>query len=129
MRSLLGAAITLICLAGCVSPAQPPRTFIVFFNAESAELTPTAKDIIARVSAAIVNTHPARVTIAGEPNTVTAPGYDPKLAEPRFIAIEQALIAAGVDSKIMERGALTDLEAKVGATGDRRVEIRLFNSD
>ncbi len=128
MRYVLAAVTALMFLAGCASLAPTTHTYIIFFNAKSVELSPDAKEVVNLAAAAIRDTHPALVVIAGEPNTVIAPGYDPKLAEPRFIAVEQALVAAGVDPNTMARAELTDLEAKVGATGDRRVEIRIVKT-
>lgn len=128
MRFVPAVVMALMFLAGCASIAPAAHKYIVFFNAKSVELSPDAKEVVNLAAAAIRDTHPALVVVAGEPNTVTAPGYDPRLAEPRFMAVEQALAAAGVDSNTMARAELTDLEAKVGATGDRRVEIRLLKS-
>jgi outer membrane protein OmpA-like peptidoglycan-associated protein len=128
MRFILAAVSAFVFLAGCTSLAPTAHTYVVFFNAKSVELSPEAKEVVNLAAAAARDTHPALVVIAGEPNTVTAPGYDPKLAEPRFIAVEQALVAAGVDPNTLARAELTDLEAKVGATGDRRVEIRMIKN-
>ena len=66
---------------------------------------------------AIKSLHPSVVMVAGEPKTAAAP---------RFEAVETELMADGIDQKLLARATLTDLEAKVGPTDNRRVEIRLF---
>ena len=100
--------------------------YIVFFDAQSADLGGDAKLVVDKAAAAILRSHPAHVVIAGE--KTASRGFDPRLAEPRFAAVEQALIADGVSPKVLARAPLTDAEAKVGPTGKRRVEIRLFKN-
>ncbi len=115
-------------MTGCTAmrPPQLSDTYLVFFDASNADLSPDAKAAIHRAAAAIKSKNPSHVIVAGEPKTVVAPGFNPKLAEPRFVAVEQALIAEGVSERVLARASLTDGEAKIGMTGNRRVEIRLF---
>ena len=122
--------LSALLLAGCstFSPKSLPDNFIVFFGASDAQLSLEAKDVVNQAALAIQQKHPARVIVAGEPKTVVAPGFNPRLADPRFEAVERALLAQGVDPKLLSRAALTDDQAKVGVTGNRRVEINLYQA-
>jgi len=119
-----------VLLAGCATMGSDrlPNNFNVFFAASTVELSPESKDVVHRAALAIKAKHPKQIVVAGEPMTVAAHGFDPKLAEPRFEVVERALIAEGIDSNMLSRAALTDVEARVGPTGNRRVEIRLYGT-
>lgn len=117
-------------LSGCAdwSPGYSDK-YIVFFDAQSATISPTGKAILDRAAAAIKAERPPRVAIAGEP--ADAPphqGFNPKLSEPRFAAVENALVLRGVNAQLMSRAAMTETEAKLNPSGKRRVEIRLLKS-
>jgi hypothetical protein len=117
-------------LGGCAISGAPnfADSYNVFFQASDTSLSVEAREVVLRASEAIRSKHPKQVVVAGEPKTVSTPGFDTKFADPRFESVETELIADGMDSNLLARAALTDNEAKVGATGNRRVEIRLYGT-
>ena len=54
-----------------------------------------------------------------------AKGDNLKLAEPRLLGVQQALVADGVNASLIARPSLPDLDATAGPTSDQRVEIIL----
>ncbi|MDE2498574.1 MAG: OmpA family protein [Alphaproteobacteria bacterium] len=129
MRSFLWIFIVAV-LAGCSLMRTPPatNTFVMFFDPGSAALSSAAKVEIDLAADKIKSTKPAHVAIAVYPKTITGDGSNPKLADSRFNAVEAALVADGVDARIVARAMLTDLEVKAGPDGNRRAEIRLFKN-
>jgi len=127
MRAL-ACICSIVLLAGCsvFQPAPETDTFVLFFNPASATLTPEAKTEIDLAAAAIKQRHPAHVAIAAYRAPVRGDASNPKLADPRFDIVANALIADGVDTNILARTMLTDTDVKAGADGDRRVEILLL---
>jgi outer membrane protein OmpA-like peptidoglycan-associated protein len=116
-------------LAGCQSRDTPttsldtklPAIFIIFFRAGSADLTEDANASIARAADAVHATRPGQVAIASG----VAQGDNLKLAQPRYLAVQQALIAKGVSTNIIVRSALPDASLPTGPAADTRVEIIL----
>jgi outer membrane protein OmpA-like peptidoglycan-associated protein len=116
--SLLLAALLLI---GCQSSSTLPATFIVFFQSGSAELNADAQAAVARAAEAARTTGAAQVAIASG----VAQGDNLKLAEPRYLAVQRALIARGVAAGSIARASLPDAGVNSGPTADTRVEIIL----
>ncbi len=119
---LIPLSIVLVLLAGCAAfDRQAPDQYMVFFSSGNIELSPDARAVVAKAASTIRNTHPQSVMIAaGE-----ATGDNLKLAQPRFNAVRDALIADGVDPELIARTAIADTALNAGATGDQRVEIKL----
>jgi outer membrane protein OmpA-like peptidoglycan-associated protein len=113
-----------LALAGCGTVHDfvygPPSTFIVFFPAKSAELTPDAADIVKIAAAAIGRQHPETVQIAAG---VTAGGNE--MSQPRFAVVRKLLVDDGVPENIIARSAIPDPKLDTG-TARQRVEIRLL---
>ncbi|MGA7711493.1 MAG: OmpA family protein [Rhizomicrobium sp.] len=129
MRRLLWLSIIAV-LAGCTvmgpSPVPATKTFVVFFDSASARLTPAAQADVDLAAATIKSTHPAHVSIAVYIKAATGDPANPRLADPRFDAVEAALVADGVDPHILVRRKLTDMEVHANPSGDRRAEIHLL---
>jgi flagellar motor protein MotB len=122
LRIAIGAAI-LAALAACTHGAQQaPPVYIVFFPKGSAEPAPESRSAIEQAAAAIRKTRPSAVALASG----VAAGDNLRLAEPRFEAIRQALIAKGVPPNVIARSSLPDATLNAGPTGDTRVEILLL---
>jgi hypothetical protein len=94
---------------------------MVFFQTNSSQLSAGARAVVDEAALAFHHQHPGNVMIA----TGTAFGDDPKLVEPRFLAVRQALIADGVASGLISRSAITEARFSLGDTGNERVEITL----
>lgn len=118
-RSIALAA--LLALAACSTSSAPPSSFNVFFNANSAALTPEATTIIEQAVAAIKQVQPATVAIAAG----SGAGSNLRLAQPRYVAVRQALEAKGVSSALIAQASLPATGAAVNETGNQRVEIIL----
>jgi outer membrane protein OmpA-like peptidoglycan-associated protein len=123
MRALAWS-IALLVVAGCtgISSTGPgPSSFLVFFPANSVELTKEAATSLDQAAAAIKNSRPASVVVGAG----TGKGSSLKLAEPRFAAVQHGLEARGVPPKLIARASLPQTEAKTGEVGNQRVEIIL----
>lgn len=100
--ALLGV---LILLAACAAKPPPPKQFDVFFQVNSAKLTPEGQQVVDSIVAAIRDTKPASVVIEGEADGASP--RDAQLADQRAATVAAALKAAGVDpSKIVQHAAL-----------------------
>jgi len=121
------AALVLLCggLFGCTTVHDfvygPPTTFIVFFPANSAELTPDAAAIVKTAAVAIRRQHPKTVDIAAG----VAAGGNMEMSAPRFAAVRKLLIDDGVDEDSIARSAIPDPKLDTGPAR-QRVEIRLL---
>jgi outer membrane protein OmpA-like peptidoglycan-associated protein len=121
MRAL-ALSMALLVVAGCTVTSSPgPSSFLVFFPANSVELTKEAAASIDRAAAAIKSSHPASVIVGAG----TGKGSSLKLAESRFAAVQHGLEARGVPPKLIARASLPQTEAKTGEVGNQRVEIIL----
>jgi len=111
----------ILLLAGCQSPMTLPVTYIVFFHIGSADLTEDANAAIARAADAVQASHSSQVAIASG----VAQGDNLRLAEPRYQAVQRALIARGVVARSIVRSSLPDATLPTGSAADTRVEIIL----
>jgi outer membrane protein OmpA-like peptidoglycan-associated protein len=98
----------------------------VFFHYDSTVLTTAAREIIDAAAKSALATNPRKIEVAGY-TEANAPPPTRKFAEPRFKAVEAALVADGVDRALLSRAPLPDQEAALPSTADRRVEIRLID--
>jgi outer membrane protein OmpA-like peptidoglycan-associated protein len=110
MRWIMIIAIS-AALAACAQPSprapepQPTRIFTVYFDTDSADLTPTAQEIIGNVGDALRKALPSKIIVEGQANA-GAP-RDAELAVQRADTVVAALVKAGVDSNtIVRRTAL-----------------------
>jgi hypothetical protein len=95
----------LILMAACATEPPGPRQYTVFFQVNSAKLTPEGLQIVDTIVAAVRDTQPSSIVIEGEADGTTP--RDAQLADQRSIAVGAALKAAGVDqSKIVQHAAL-----------------------
>ena len=99
-----------------------PPVYVIFFSSGSVELSIEAHKVVDQAADAIRTNKPSSVTIAAG----VLAGNNLKLAQPRFEAVRQALVADGVSAELIARAAIPDTDQKeVGGTGNQRVEIRL----
>jgi OOP family OmpA-OmpF porin len=116
-----------LCLNACalVHPNRPAN-YVVFFRYDSAELDSAARQIVDQ-AAAVAKTMPAtKIEIAGYLDSATAAPSSRHLSEPRFNAVEQALVADGIGPTLLVRAQLADTESALPETADRRIEIWLI---
>ena len=109
-------------LAGCASfVGEAPSSYMVFFQRNDAQLSAGARAIVDQAAFNIRSKHPAEVMLA----VGHAPDETLKLADPRLLAVRQALIDDDVPDQIIVPSTITGASASVGATGDQRVVITL----
>ena len=98
--------VSLILLGACsTTPPPPPKQFDVFFQVNSAKLTPEAQQVVDTIVAMIRDTKPSSIVVEGEADGTTP--RDAQLADQRASTVAGALKAAGVDqSKIAQHAAL-----------------------
>jgi outer membrane protein OmpA-like peptidoglycan-associated protein len=82
-------------LAACSAPDQP-RPFVVFFETDSAALTPEAQQVIAQAAAKAHDVAHSKIVVAGRADGSTP--HDATLADQRAMAVMQALTVQGVPS-------------------------------
>jgi len=122
LRLALASAILAVLVACTQGSQQSPPVYIVFFPKGSVELVPESRQIIEQAVAAIRKTRPAAIVLASG----VAVGDNLRLAEPRFEAIRQALVAKNVPPALIARSSLPDAKLETGSSGDTRVEILLL---
>lgn len=124
----LGRGLLLACLlafTGCTTLSDtPPVAYIVFFTYDSGVLSADAHKVVDEAAAAAKASNPASIEIAGFSGKEPAPRADDELAAQRFLAVEDALVADGIDRALFARKTLVDTVV-LPATALRRVEIRL----
>ncbi|HWE75892.1 MAG TPA: OmpA family protein [Stellaceae bacterium] len=98
------ALLLLTALAACTgSSLNQPRSYLVYFDNDSATLTPDAQRIIGTIVTGIKDTSPSKVAIAGRADGSTA--HDATLADQRAVAVMQALTQQGVSASKLEKEA------------------------
>jgi outer membrane protein OmpA-like peptidoglycan-associated protein len=94
------AAVSLV-LALLACAAAEPRRYVVIFGTDESSLSPAAQQLVAEISAAARDQHPAKIAVAGYGDGSTA--HDAVLADRRAAAVIRALAGAGIDASIIER--------------------------
>ena len=104
----IGLLVSLILLGACSTtppPSPPPKQVDIFFQVNSARLTPEAQQVVDTIVAMIRDTKPSSVVIEGEADGASP--RDAQLADQRASTVAGALRAAGVDqSKIAQHATL-----------------------
>lgn len=90
-------------LAACASTAPPPaepeqRVYLVFFEVDSAALTPAARQALAKLPERLERARQARVTIEGHTDAVGSAAYNERLGERRAAAVRDFLTGSGVEA-------------------------------
>ena len=114
------------------APAPAPaRTYLVFFNWDSAALTPRAKQIVGEAAQASQSTQVTKLNVNGYTDTSGAAKYNMKLSLRRAHNVASELVADGVPKEdIMIKGygethLLVPTGPNVREPQNRRVEIIL----
>jgi len=140
IRSLLAIVAIAFAVAACdqspqaASPAPPPappptKYWLVFFDLNSATITPKGADTVAE-AATIAKAMPnSRVTVSGYTDTDGSPGYNMVLSLRRANAVKAALVGNGVSPTAItvsgrgEEGLLVATPDNVKMESNRRVQI------
>ena len=88
-------AALLAALAGCAAHLQEPRSYLVYFVRDSADLTGEAQQVVATIAEARTKLGPSHITVEGRADGGTP--HDATLADERARVVSRALVAAGID--------------------------------
>jgi OOP family OmpA-OmpF porin len=80
-----------------VAVATEAGTYLVFFDLNSARLTPEAEDIVGRAVASAKESGNAPITVTGFTDTTGTPQYNLRLSKRRAEAVADAMVGQGVD--------------------------------
>jgi outer membrane protein OmpA-like peptidoglycan-associated protein len=84
-----------VALAACTASLREPRNYVVYFVADSADLTSEAQQVVATIAAARADLHPSRIAVEGRADGGSP--HDAALADERARTVSRALVAAGID--------------------------------
>jgi outer membrane protein OmpA-like peptidoglycan-associated protein len=122
--ALPGCAMMPMRHKAAAAPRMPDKV-VLFFHAWSADLTPDAKVIVDQAAAKIKATGPSTVAVAGYVYNDASPDENRRLSTQRVKAVQDALVADGIDPKLFLSLPIGAADDSMGQIGDRRVEIRL----
>jgi outer membrane protein OmpA-like peptidoglycan-associated protein len=140
IRSLLAIVAIAFAVAACdqspqaASPAPPPapppmKYWMVFFDLNSATITPKGGDTITEAATIAKGMPNSRVTVTGYTDTDGPPAYNMALSLRRANAVKDALVGNGVSPASItvsgrgEEGLLVATPDNVKMESNRRVQI------
>ena len=97
------AVVLLPALSACGTNLEQPRSYLVYFDTDSAALTQDGQRIVGTIVTAFNDVSPSKVVVAGRADGNTA--HDAALADQRAAAVMQALTKTGVPSSKLEKEA------------------------
>ena len=109
----------------------PPVSYIMYFSKGSAELTADSKNLLLVALEAIALRSSTHVAVIGHSDSVGSVQYNDKLSARRARAVVDAMVARGVDNKIIEvtnhgkANPLIPAPDGVPEPRNRRVEINI----
>lgn len=93
-------------LGACAPTTKPddaPKPYVIFFQTDSAELTPQALTVVELIAEEAQRIRATGVGIVGYSGSAGAPGVNLRLSEQRSTAVEAALLARNVPRDIIVR--------------------------
>jgi hypothetical protein len=106
------AVFVLLALLTACAHLDQPRDFVVYFETDSADLTPTARQVVATVATNAHDTSPSKILVAGRADGSTA--HDATLADQRAAVVMQALSKQGIPATQIEKQADAPPANRVG---------------
>lgn len=120
--ALLAAA-----LAACAAPPQPPPAeagpYLLFFQTDSAELTPEARTVAYKAAAAAAALKPSAIAVLGFASKEGPADANRELSDARVKTVERTLQEAGVDPALLRPLALGETRATRADVSERYVKI------
>ncbi len=120
-------------LSGCAmhsdSYSDTPGEYYVFFETNSADLTPDGYAIVQRAAEGVAKLRPQGVVIAGYSDRVGSEAANHHIAANRTAIVQKTLIDLGVPVTIITTLPLGPASDDLGPTGDRRIEITLIKDN
>jgi OmpA-OmpF porin, OOP family len=80
------------------APAPLPRSFTIYFDFDSAALTPSGWEIVRQAAATAAGGGMTLITVTGHTDTVGTARYNMKLSERRADAVRNEMVAVGIPS-------------------------------
>ncbi|HUJ96744.1 MAG TPA: OmpA family protein [Stellaceae bacterium] len=80
------------------APAPLPRSFTVYFDFDSAALTPSGREIVRQAAATAAGGGMTLISVTGHTDTVGTARYNLKLSERRADAVRNEMVAVGIPS-------------------------------
>ena len=108
---------------------KPPLRFILYFEHDSADLTPESKAILKKVLGMIRDRAPVDISVVGHTDTVGLKGYNYALSMKRAKAVACILVGKGIDPSVLvitshgKDNPLVPTGDQVPEPRNRRVEI------
>jgi outer membrane protein OmpA-like peptidoglycan-associated protein len=90
-------------LAACGTKLEQPRSYLVYFDTDSAALTQDGQRIVDTIAAAVSDLSPSKIAVAGRADGNTT--HDAALAGERAAAVIQALVQKGAPASKLEKEA------------------------
>jgi hypothetical protein len=90
-------------LAACAPKLEQPRSYLVYFDTDSADLTQDGQRIVGTIVDAVKDVSPSKIAIAGRADGDTA--HDATLADQRAATVMQVLAQKGVPASKIEKEA------------------------
>ena len=97
------ALALLTALAACGTKLEHPRSYLIYFDTDSASLTQDGQRILGTIVETVKGTSPSKVAVAGRADGNTA--HDAALADQRAATVMQALTQKGVPASKIEKEA------------------------
>jgi outer membrane protein OmpA-like peptidoglycan-associated protein len=97
------AIVLLTTLAACGTKLDQPKSYLVYFDTDSAALTPDGTRVVGTIVDNVNNVSPSKVVVAGRADGNTA--HDATLADERATAVMQVLAQKGVPASKLEKEA------------------------
>jgi outer membrane protein OmpA-like peptidoglycan-associated protein len=105
-------------VAACTHLDQP-RSYMVYFDADSATLTPDGQRIVTTIVASAHDLSPSKILVAGRADGSTA--HDAALADQRATVVIQALTQQDVPAKEIEKQADAPPSGRTGVAAHQVV--------
>ena len=114
----LASLAVMTTVAACTHLDQP-RSYMVYFDTDSATLTPDGQRIVTTVVASAHDLSPSKILVAGRADGSTA--HDATLADQRATVVVQALTQQGVPAKEIEKQADAPPSGRTGVAAHQVV--------
>jgi outer membrane protein OmpA-like peptidoglycan-associated protein len=110
--SRLPPIVLLAVLAACGTKLEQPRSYLVYFDTNSAALTQDGQRIVGAIADAVRDVSPSKIAIAGRADGNTA--HDAALAAERAATVREALAQKGVPASKLEKEADAAPSGRIG---------------
>lgn len=113
------ALALLTALAACSTKLEQPRSYLIYFDTDSAGLTQDGQRILGTIVETVKGTSPSKVAVAGRADGSTA--HDAALADQRAASVMQALTQKGVPASKIEKEADAPPSGRTGVAAHQVV--------